>query len=471
MRLFLVWLLGCTLTVGSDDRFRQLGQRYARFEVTFQLYPPESRLQVGGQTLPALPGRPGTYVLQPSQLGLEDPLTPAAFTFSLTGYADEVHKLRLQDLQASAGGTYPTPIRLRPNALAGFWREYPGLFLGAISALGLFIGLALFRQLRARKLALRQNRLKGWKEVPSDALILSQMGRFRLVERLGSGGMASVYRAIPDDSLAEAEQVAIKCIRPDQLTPAFLQRFVRETSVLCKLDHMHIVRVYDWGEQEGLPYLVMEVVEGETLCHLLPPGGMSSEAFKSTFRALVQALSYAHQRGVAHRDLKPSNVMLTRQGLVKLMDFGLAKGEFSEDLTATGEAMGTPAYVAPEALMGSHLDMHWLTRSDQYSLGVMAYEMLCGRRPFEHEQVQVVLMMRLQQPAPPLERFRPELPMAVCQVVARMLERDPKARFPSMEEAGKAMERALEAQAWPARLSAPQPPCEDGPTEPIQLNS
>jgi hypothetical protein len=224
-----VWpkVLACawlTLAVAhSQERAELLGRRFQKFEIQFQLDPPDAQLSVGGVVLPALAGRPGAYILQPSQVGMLDPESKVDFVFERHGYASQSLKLNQSELKTGE----QRQVQLKPNSLPGYWREYPALFIG----LGLVLASAgmegVRRHLLARRLEQRHRKLQLFDQKGSqqfDALIRAQVGRFRIVERLGSGGMASVYRALPDENLERQEQVAIKCIRPDQLTASFVER-------------------------------------------------------------------------------------------------------------------------------------------------------------------------------------------------------------------------------------------------------
>ncbi|MBT9582725.1 serine/threonine protein kinase [bacterium] len=429
----------------GQDPTAVLTRRLHTIPLHFSVHPPQAQLLLQNQLQD--PMAPGTYLLQAASLGVQDPDEPIPFHFHLAGYRDQKIELSWNQIQ---GGGYPGEIRLRPASPAAIYREYRRpVELLALSSVVL-IGGALIRAYRSRGLQRRHQKLDALiQSEPFDALIGSRIDRYRVVQALGRGGMASVYRAVPEDSLDMAQQVAIKCIRPEQLTASFKERFAREVSVLCTLDHPNIVRVLDWGEQAGLPFLVMEVVEGETLARLIPKGGMGRSDFLRVFSSLRRALAHAHELGIAHRDLKPANVMVNRNHRVKLMDFGLAQGHRFASLTVPGQALGTPAYMPPEMLVATSYEP---ALSDQYSLAVMAFEMLCGRRPFEHQEVTSLLMLRLSQAAPGLRQFRPELPPSAACVLARMLDREPLQRYPSVEEGGRALEDSLGGSDFGPRL-------------------
>ncbi len=269
------------------------------------------------------------------------------------------------------------------------------------------------------------------------------VGNYRLIDRLGRGGMAIVYRAVPDDTLETRDQVALKLMSPELAQDAdFRARFQREVEVSCTLQHPNIVRVDDWGEQDGLLYLVMEVVEGDTFKGYMQKP-MELDMFLNLFGQVCQGLTYAHEQGIIHRDLKPANIMVNQKGIVKIMDLGLAKSTRAEhDVTKTGDALGTPAYMPPEQISGGELS----TATDQYAMGVMAFEMLTGRLPFEGkpDDAMALILQHLNEPPPPLREWRPKLPQALEQIVNRMLAKKAEERYPSMAEVQKALEEAVE---------------------------
>lgn len=272
------------------------------------------------------------------------------------------------------------------------------------------------------------------------------LGPWRLLDVLGRGGMATVYRAVPEATLDAGEAVAVKVMKPEY---SERERFLREYRVTRDLSHLGIVRVVDGGvTDEGVLYIAMELIEGQPLEELIPPGGLPVSEALSHFHSLLDALAYAHARGIVHRDLKPRNVMITRKGRVKLMDFGLARGADLSKITDTGTLMGTPAYVAPEQIAGGReLD----ARTDQYALGVMLFELVTGRRPFESPQPMAVLMAHLKESPPSPREFRPDLPATVEAVILRLLAKAPEDRYPDVS----ALQREL-SLASPASTDASQ---------------
>ena len=253
-------------------------------------------------------------------------------------------------------------------------------------------------------------------------------GRYVIQKRIGQGGMAVVYKAFDPELNRD---VAIKIIRtgafpPDTLDRAFL-RFKREAKVLAQLNHANIVKVLDYGESDGAPYLVMEFLEGLTLKTVRKP--MSVENAVKLIRPIVNALAYIHRQGLLHRDVKPSNIMFTEDGRVMLMDFGIAKWiESSEDqtnLTATGIGIGTPEYMAPEQGWGKTIDR----RADEYALSVVFYELITGRKPFRGATPIEVLTKQAVEPFPDPRMYVPELNPSVKRFFDRALAKNPENRY------------------------------------------
>ncbi|MEW6284432.1 MAG: protein kinase, partial [Candidatus Eremiobacterota bacterium] len=289
---------------------------------------------------------------------------------------------------------------------------------------------------------------------PSQASFVGRtLGGYTLVDELGGGGMARVFRGVPADTLDDDQAVAIKVLHRDYAQDPELQmRFRREVRLCRELNHPHIVRLLDWGEQDGVTYLVLELVRGKTLRDRLPPHPLTPEEAFDLLDPILDAVSYAHSMGIVHRDLKPENVMLTDSGTVKVMDFGLARRQQSQsNLTRTGATLGTPAYMAPEQARGGRLD----PASDQYSLGVLAYEILTAQKPFQGEDPLQVILQHLGEEPPPPSQIRRDLPPGVERAVLRMLAKQPGDRFPDLAAARAALLSALRAWhgEWPAQAS------------------
>ncbi|MEP7326094.1 MAG: serine/threonine-protein kinase, partial [Gemmatimonadota bacterium] len=256
--------------------------------------------------------------------------------------------------------------------------------------------------------------------------------RYQLERELGQGGMATVYLA---DDLRHERKVAVKVLRPELAASIGPERFLREIRIAAQLQHPHILPLLESGEAGGFLYYVMPYVDGQSLRdRLVKQGELPVHEAVKLISEIVDALSYAHGRGVVHRDVKPDNVMLSgRHALV--MDFGVAKAvsEASgrNQLTTAGVALGTPAYMAPEqAAADPHLDH----RVDIYAVGVMAYELLAGRPPFVGGSPQQVLAAHVTQAPEPLSKFRPGISPGLESAIMRCLAKRPADRWQSAEE-------------------------------------
>lgn len=302
-----------------------------------------------------------------------------------------------------------------------------------------------------------------------DDLVGTDVGRYHILEKIGAGGMATVYKAV-DTSLGR--DVAIKIIRlsafpPDQLVQ-ILKRFEREAQTLAKLSHSNIVKVYDFGDYEGSPYLVLEYLPGGTLKQrLLQLKGKPmpwDEAIR-LLRPITDALEFAHSKGMVHRDVKPSNILLTNTGETMLSDFGIAKLFGTEDtaaLTSSGMGMGTPEYMAPEQWSGKALP-----QSDQYSLGVVLYEMVTGRKPYEGDTPASILLKQATQPLPRPRKFSSSLPAGLEEVILKALASKPEDRFESIQDfslALKDIENTKKMKKGAEKKAAASADAEDGST-------
>ena len=200
----------------------------------------------------------------------------------------------------------------------------------------------------------------------------------------------------------------------------------------------------DWGEHGGSLYLVLEYVEGQVLTERISTQAPSLTQVYPYLEKVLDALIYAHDRGVVHRDLKPDNIMITTTGEVKLMDFGLARGEEGDKVTQTGSSMGTPAYIPPEQITGARPT----PAADQYSLGVILYEFLTGHRPFKEKNPLKLLMQHLSEvPVDPL-KLNPELPPSCGAILLRMLEKSPEQRFESLRVVQEGLAALARGEAW-----------------------
>jgi len=265
------------------------------------------------------------------------------------------------------------------------------------------------------------------------------VGPYRIVEQLGRGGMATVFKAY---HAALDRYVAIKVLHPAfQEDPNFLARFQREARIVAKLDHPNIVPIYDFSEHRGHPYLVMRFVEGETLKARLRRGPLDLNEVRRVMEAVGDALSYAHQQGILHRDIKPSNIILTPEGQIYLTDFGLARmAEAGESTLSRDVMVGTPQYISPEQAKGeTRLD----ARTDIYSLGVVLYEMLVGRAPFQADTPYAIIHDHIFTPLPLPRSIKPDLPEPLERVLLKALAKEPEDRFHSVEEMVTAFRAAL----------------------------
>lgn len=268
------------------------------------------------------------------------------------------------------------------------------------------------------------------------SLVGKKIGAYSVVSELGSGGMAVVYKA---EQTSLERLVAIKELhRQLAKDQSIITRFEREAKSVAHLAHQNIVHIYDFISRGSSMYMVMEYVEGTDLYDLmqkverLPPDIAAIIALQA-----ARALEYAHFRGVVHRDFKPSNLMITKQGEVKLMDFGIARNEAFDDLTRPGMALGTPSYMSPEQIMGERVDF----RSDVFSFGIVLYQMLTGSKPFVDDETMGVMQRILNEPFERPRRRYPDIPWRLERIVKRCLRKEPERRYVSTEM----LRRELEA--------------------------
>src|SRR6266513_1203411 len=263
-----------------------------------------------------------------------------------------------------------------------------------------------------------------------DALRHATLGEYEILAELGRGGMATVHLA---HDLALDRKVAIKVLAPALLAmgEGMVERFKREARTAAALSHPHIIPIYAVKESEHVLYFVMKYVQGRALDTVIRDVGTLPIAMVQTILAQVgDALGYAHRHGVIHRDVKSANIMLDEDGWAVVTDFGIAKVVQAEGLTLTGVTVGTPTYMSPE-----QCDMREVTgASDQYSLGVVAYEMLTGHLPFKGDSTMSVMYAHFNQPPRPVTELRPDCPPNLGAGVMRMLEKDPSRRWPSMDD-------------------------------------
>jgi hypothetical protein len=256
------------------------------------------------------------------------------------------------------------------------------------------------------------------------------------------------------DAMLE-RQVAIKVLAPHLVwETGFVERFLREARAAARLKHSSIVTIYDVGQEETKYYIVMEYLEGPTLAQLIAQRGpQSSKVALPILGQLAGALDYAHSFGLIHRDVKPGNVIVSPSGHVTLTDFGVARAAQESRLTSTGSLVGTPQYMSPEHAQGEEVDF----RSDIYSLGVVAYELLTGRTPFGATTPHAVLHQLIYDPPPPIHKLRPDLPPPLEQVMATVLAKDPANRYQSAGEFVRALGQATSMQTGPGPVRSGSP--------------
>ena len=294
-------------------------------------------------------------------------------------------------------------------------------------------------------------------------------GRYRLVAPIARGGMATVWTA--DDPVL-SRRVAIKVLRADLAADdATRARFRHEAIAAARLSHPNIVSTYDTGDDDGIAYIVMELIDGPTLRQLIDEhDGLPVADVIRIGKQVADALDAAHRAGLVHRDVKPANVLVPVAGPVKVTDFGIAKAAGGDDLTRTGTVMGTARYLAPEQVNGRPTD----PRTDVYALGLLMYEALCGHPPFGGDTDIATAMARLTTSAPAVRAERPEVSQALDDVIHRCLARQPAARFGSAAAVRDALDRArldptgaIPRPVAPAARIAPAagaPPADTGPT-------
>jgi serine/threonine-protein kinase len=268
-------------------------------------------------------------------------------------------------------------------------------------------------------------------------MVGQNVGKYRILDKIGRGGMGTVYRAI-DETLHR--DVAIKVLNAELNDPEVAKRFRAEAITVARLSHPGIATIYELFEYQGEWLMVMEFVRGETLESMVSRmGPLSAQRAAELCMQTLAALAHAHSMGVVHRDLKPANVMITENGAVKVMDFGIARVSGSEHLTNAGFMMGTPAYMAPEQVRGGDVD----ARADLYAMGVVFYRLTTSRLPFKGDTAFSMVQSQVNDPPTPAVSFRHDLPAWVDEVVTRALEKAPEQRFQSAAEFHEAFARCL----------------------------
>ena len=257
-------------------------------------------------------------------------------------------------------------------------------------------------------------------------MLPEKIGKYEILDQIGVGGFGAVYRG-RDPFIKRT--VAIKtCQLNDE---EIKSRFFREAELAGNLHHRNITTIYDFGVENGIPYIVQEFLSGEDLDKIVKRGEpMSTPRKIEILMAITDGLAYAHQQQIIHRDIKPANVRILADGSVKIMDFGIAKSLQTESsLTQTGITLGTSAYLAPEQIRGDPLDQ----RTDVFALGVLGYEILTYKKPFRGEHLSTVLYKILNETPEPAFAVAPDIPEALSAVVMRAIEKDVDQRYESME--------------------------------------
>lgn len=283
-------------------------------------------------------------------------------------------------------------------------------------------------------------------------MIGSTIGSYRIDAELGEGGMGVVYRGT--DTMLD-RVVALKALHP-QLTrdESRLERFRAEAKALARLHHPNIATLFNFFEQDGVYYMVMEYVDGETLEDLVRrSGALPLRAALEIFNSGLQGFGHAHERGVIHRDIKPSNLMRTRDGEVKITDFGIARVAGGGKLTQTGKLIGTLEYMSPEQVRGLEQD----ARSDIYSLGILLFELVTGRMPWSATSDFDIMRAHLEEPAPPARSVLAELPPDLDAAISRALAKNPDERFQSVREMREVLEGVLRELPASGQTISPPP--------------
>jgi len=278
-------------------------------------------------------------------------------------------------------------------------------------------------------------------------LIGRTLGPYRIVEQLGMGGMATVYKAY---HAAMDRHVAVKVLpRHFAADPTFVGRFEQEAKVIARLENARILPVYDYGEEDGITYIVMRYLDAGTLSERIRAGQIPFAEIARIIAQVGDGLDYAHKKGVIHRDVKPSNIMLAQNGDVYITDFGISKlVEGTAQFTGSG-IVGTPDYVSPEQALGQPIDY----RSDIYSLGIVLYQMATGDVPFHAETPMAVIIKHINDPLPLPRTINPDIPEAVQNVILKALAKKPDERFQHCSELTAALNTAVDSGVSPDRAT------------------
>ena len=276
-------------------------------------------------------------------------------------------------------------------------------------------------------------------------MIGTEIGSYRILEQIGQGGMGVVYKAV-DTGLDRF--VAMKVLNPDlSRNPELVSRFRAEAKAQANLNHTNLATLYAFLVQDGTAVMVMEYVDGETFAQMIRRRGpIPEQEAVPLFRQALLGIGYAHRAGILHRDIKPSNLMLNKNGLVKVMDFGIAKVMGVQGMTRTGTQLGTLAYMSPEQIQNRNVDI----RSDIYELGITLYEMLTGHLPFEGDSEFQIMQDHVYKAPPPPRTYYPYLGEGIERVVLKSIEKNSDARYQTVEHFGAALEHPDLMEPTPA---------------------
>ena len=272
---------------------------------------------------------------------------------------------------------------------------------------------------------------------------------FEIKSALGEGAMGVVYKAL-DTTLDRP--LAIKVIRPGSLNHEGKQRFLREARACSKINHPNIITVYAAGEDNDRPYLAMEFVNGRTLSEIIEDGPVAPEQAAAWVANILDALARLHAEGIVHRDLKPDNIMVTNEGVVKLMDFGVAHVASSTTMTQAGTAVGTVYYMSPEQAAGKKAD----ARSDVFAMGTVLYQMLTGALPFQGEHMMSVMYLIANEQPKALNDYELDLPLDMIDAVERAMQKEPEDRFQSAADFRDALQPLAGTGFVPGAGAVPQ---------------
>jgi serine/threonine protein kinase len=285
----------------------------------------------------------------------------------------------------------------------------------------------------------------------STSLIGRKLGKYQITELVGHGGMATVYKGYQADV---DRHVAVKVLPPHPgQSAAFVDRFRQEARTIARLQHPHILPLYDYGDENDVLYLVTPFIDGGSLSDKIRQGAMALPDVQRILSQVGSALDFAHKQGIIHRDIKPDNILINKEGFALLSDFGIAKLLEGSSLTTTGGLVGTPAYIAPEQAQNSPLD----GRADIYSLGIVVYEMLAGKQPYKSETPVQVILQHITAPTPRVSEAVPNLPPLLDTVMDTALAKEPADRYATAGAFAEDFKRAIKGQELAPKSESTNP--------------